>query len=237
MKKPLIGVTPLYDDRMTSYWMIPGYMKGILQAGGLPVILPFIQNPEDVSQLVSQLDGLLFTGGPDVNPLLYGEEVIMESGILAPQRDILEVACLREAVERDLPCLGICRGLQLMNVVMGGSLYQDMETQHPTRTEHDQDHPYDALTHDVEIVAGSPLAQWTGGALEMRVNTLHHQAVKELAPGLAVMARSKGEDIVEAIWAPDKKFFCAVQWHPEFAHSKHPEHQAIFDAFVEACRK
>ena len=237
MKQPLIGLTPLYDDRMQSYWMVPGYMKGILKAGGTPVILPLIQEKEQVCELMQRLDGLLVTGGPDVNPALYGEEVILESGILAPFRDIMESACLREAVAQDIPALGICRGMQMMNAFMGGSLYQDLETQHPGPTVHSQGEPSYKTTHFVDVVEESPLHRWLGGAAELAVNSFHHQAVKEVAAKLKPMAVSREDGIIEAIWAPEQTFFCGVQWHPERLYARSEQHQATFNAFVEACRR
>ena len=131
MKKPMIGITPLYDDRLMSYWMIPGYMKGVMAAGGIPVILPLTNKDEDMDEIMSRLDGFLITGGPDIDPRLYGEEVVIESGILTPNRDHTEMSVLKKAIALNKPCLGICRGMQLMNVAMGGTLYQDLASQHP----------------------------------------------------------------------------------------------------------
>ena len=235
MKKPLIGVTPLFDDRMNSYWMIPGYMKGIMKAGGVPVILPLTNDGDSIDEMMSRLDGVLITGGPDVDPRLYNEEVVMESGILTPFRDHLEMAVIRKAIEVDKPCFGICRGMQMMNVAMGGTLYQDLDSQHPDDADHLQPKPADKPYHDVDVKAGTPLHDWVKADV-LGVNTLHHQAVKDLAPGLEVQAIAHGGDLVEAFWAPDRKFYCGVQWHPEFLFHKYPQHLAVFQAFVDACK-
>ena len=235
MKKPMIGITPLYDDRLMSYWMIPGYMKGVQACGGIPVILPLTNKEEDMEEIMSRLDGFLITGGPDIDPRLYGEEVVIESGILTPNRDHTEMSVLKKAIELDKPVLGICRGMQIMNVAMGGTLYQDLASQHPEDCDHTMPKPAIKPYHEVDIMKDTPLYQWIGQEV-LGVNTLHHQAVKDLAEGLTVQAISKGGDLVESFWAPDKKFYCGVQWHPEFLFQKYPEHKTIFQAFVDACK-
>ena len=235
MKKPMIGITPLYDDRLMSYWMIPGYMKGVQACGGIPVILPLTNKEEDMEEIMSRLDGFLITGGPDIDPRLYGEEVVIESGILTPNRDHTEMSVLKKAIALNKPVLGICRGMQIMNVAMGGTLYQDLASQHPEDCDHTMPKPAIKPYHEVDIMKDTPLYQWIGQAV-LGVNTLHHQAVKDLAEGLKVQAISKGGDLVESFWAPDKKFYCGVQWHPEFLFQKYPEHKTIFQAFVDACK-
>ena len=235
MKKPMIGITPLYDDRLMSYWMIPGYMKGVQACGGIPVILPLTNKEEDMEEIMSRLDGFLITGGPDIDPRLYGEEVVIESGILTPNRDHTEMSVLKKAIAMNKPVLGICRGMQIMNVAMGGTLYQDLASQHPEDCDHTMPKPAIKPYHDVDIMKDTPLYQWIGQEV-LGVNTLHHQAVKDLAEGLKVQAISKGGDLVESFWAPEMKFYCGVQWHPEFLFQKYPEHKAIFQAFVDACK-
>ncbi|MBQ6685444.1 MAG: gamma-glutamyl-gamma-aminobutyrate hydrolase family protein, partial [Firmicutes bacterium] len=194
MKKPMIGITPLYDDRLMSYWMIPGYMKGVQACGGIPVILPLTNKEEDMEEIMSRLDGFLITGGPDIDPRLYGEEVVIESGILTPNRDHTEMSVLKKAIELDKPVLGICRGMQIMNVAMGGTLYQDLASQHPEDCDHTMPKPAIKPYHEVDIMKDTPLYQWIGQKV-LGVNTLHHQAVKDLAEGLKVQAISKGGDL------------------------------------------
>ena len=235
MKKPMIGITPLYDDRLMSYWMIPGYMKGVQACGGIPVILPLTNKEEDMDEIMSRLDGFLITGGPDIDPRLYGEEVIIESGILTPNRDHTEMSVLKKAIALNKPVLGVCRGMQIMNVAMGGTLYQDLASQHPEDCDHTMPKPATKPYHEVDIMKDTPLHQWIGQDV-LGVNTLHHQAVKDLAEGLKVQAISKGGDLVESFWAPEMKFYCGVQWHPEFLFQKYPEHKTIFQAFVDACK-
>ncbi|MBO5666574.1 MAG: gamma-glutamyl-gamma-aminobutyrate hydrolase family protein [Firmicutes bacterium] len=160
---------------------------------------------------------------------------MIESGILTPNRDHTEMSVLKKAIAMNKPCLGICRGMQIMNVAMGGTLYQDLASQHPEDCDHTMPKPAIKPYHDVDIVEGTPLHQWIGKEV-LGVNTLHHQAVKDLAPGLEVQAISKGGDLVESYWAPEMKFYCGVQWHPEFLFQKYPDHMTIFQAFVDACK-
>lgn len=136
MKKPIIGVTPLFDRERDSYWMLPGYLEGLEQAGAIPIVLPLPEDLDDLPQLVSLCDGLLFTGGQDVSPALYGETPKPTCGEICPARDRMEQALLHLALERDLPVLGICRGIQFLNAVLGGTLYQDLPTEHPSQTQH-----------------------------------------------------------------------------------------------------
>ena len=123
MEKPIIGVTPLWDEEKKSYWMLPGYLEGVKEAGAIPVILPLTTNGADIAQLVDLCDGFLFTGGQDVDPQLYGEAMEPFCGELCPARDALEQELLRQALERDKPILGICRGIQFLNAALGGTLY------------------------------------------------------------------------------------------------------------------
>ncbi|MBR2002102.1 MAG: gamma-glutamyl-gamma-aminobutyrate hydrolase family protein, partial [Firmicutes bacterium] len=189
----------------------------------------------DMEEMMSRLDGFLITGGPDIDPRLYGEEVVIESGILTPNRDHTEMSVLKKAIAMNKPVLGICRGIQIINVAMGGTLYQDLASQHPEDCDHTMPKPAIKPYHDVDIMKDTPLYQWIGQEV-LGVNTLHHQAVKDLAEGLKVQAISKGGDLVESFWAPEMKFYCGVQWHPEFLFQKYPEHKAIFQAFVDACK-
>lgn len=132
MRKPVIGVVPLIDAERESFWMLPGYMEGIQDAGGLPVMLPLTDDSADVKELTALCDGILFTGGHDVSPELYGEETLPVCGETCPGRDKLEVPLLLEAMARDKSVLGICRGFQLINTALGGTLYQDLPAQRPS---------------------------------------------------------------------------------------------------------
>lgn len=237
VRRPVIGVTPLVDEQRESYWMLPGYFEGVLEAGGVPVMLPLTDEVEVLERALSACDGLLIAGGQDVAPEVYGEaapEAVALVGETCPERDRMEAALLPLALERDLPVLGICRGIQVINALLGGTLWQDLPAQRPSGVEHHGAPPYDVPVHTVEVAAGTPLAEAIGSG-EHAVNNYHHQAVRELAPGLEVMAVSP-DGLVEALWRPASAFLWAVQWHPEFAHRVDEASRQIFSAFVEAAR-
>ena len=236
MSKPLIGITPLYDYNLSSWWMIPGYAEGIMKAGGVPVIMPFSDDPEITEELVSKLDGFIITGGPDVNPALYGEDATLQLGLLAPKRDVNEKLIYEFIRKQNKPVLGICRGHQLINVLEGGTLYQDLPSQKPSETRHSQREANYIMTHKVDVLEGTPLCQWLNGGREMDVNSYHHQAVKDLAPGLKPMALSKEDHLVESFYHPERRFTVGIQWHPELAYKDNPIHEVIFKALVEASR-
>ena len=253
--KPIVGVMPLWDIEKNSLWMLPKYLDGVTLAGGIPFVFPFIQGEseaDDLKRLAAMCDGFLFTGGPDVSPALYGEEVLNESVICVERRDRMEQIVLQEALAAQKPILGVCRGVQFINVMMGGTLYQDIPTQHPSDVNHRQDPPFDAPAHQVEIVKDSPLWECLfgpGAGLgdrmlavnsmrhqdegRLAVNSMHHQAVKEVAPKLEVMAISE-DGLVEALCMPDYPFLWAVQWHPEVVVWNDENSRKIFRAFVDA---
>lgn len=230
--KPVIGVMPLVDEERESLWMLPGYFEGIADAGGIPVMLPLTYDEDVLRQLVGMCDGLLFTGGHDVSPQLYGERPISASVIFSNERDAMESIALREGMKGEKAILGICRGIQFINAALGGSLYQDLPTQHPSGIEHHQKPPYDIPVHEVEIAADTPLHTLLG-VDRLAVNSYHHQAVKTIAPGLKAMATAE-DGLTEAVYKPDYPFLWAVQWHPEFSFKRDPAARAIFHSFTRA---
>lgn len=233
-KRPVIGLVPLYDEIKESYWMLPGYMKGLEEAGAVPVMIPLTENPEIIGQLLELFDGILLPGGHDVDPALYGEKPTEACGELCTFRDRMERLVLKGALEADKPVLGICRGIQFMNVFMGGTLYQDLPTEHPGSVNHHMTPPYHQPAHETFVEKDSFLYRILGKD-RLEVNSYHHQAIKELAPGLKTAA-SAADGLVEAIWMPDRKFVAAVQWHPEFSCQVNEDSRKLFQAFVEACR-
>ena len=232
---PVIGVAPLWDDEKDSLWMLPGYFDGIRQAGGLPIMLPLTDDPQDIMQLAMLCDGFLFTGGHDVSPALYGETPIDASVVCCPGRDAMETYMLHEALRLDKPVLGICRGIQFINAALGGTLYQDLPTQHPSDVAHHQRPPYDRPAHTVSVLPDTPLAQLLGCG-QLPVNSYHHQAVRDLAPDLVPMAISS-DGLTEALVKPDARFLWAVQWHPEFSFRTDENSRRIFAAFLNAALK
>lgn len=232
--KPLVGILPLFDEKKDSYWMLPGYMNGIINAGGIPVMIPFVKDKEDIKQLSESFDGFLFTGGADIDPAYYDEEKKDTCGDLVPYRDTMESQLFKEVYALNKPILGICRGHQLINVLCGGTLYQDLPTEYQSTISHRMKPPYDNKWHTVTIVDQTPLKSCLNKTI-LPVNSCHHQAVKELGHDLLPMAISE-DGLIEACYAPNKKFVWGVQWHPEFMH-KEKESQIIFKEFIRKCRK
>lgn len=231
--KPIIGLIPLYDDKLSSYWMLPGYMKAIEEAGGAPFMLPLSTDTDVLDRLFDICDGLLITGGHDISPALYGEAPLECCGTLCPDRDFMEEYLFSRAMEKDLPVFGICRGIQIMNALLGGSLYQHLPLQHPSGISHSMTPPYDKPVHTVDVPCGTMLSGIIGSGTHS-VNSYHHQAVKELASAAVCEAISE-DGLVEALSVKGKRFMLAVQWHPEFSYRSDPKGSELFKAFVNAC--
>ena len=230
MKKPIVGILPLWDDVKESIWMLPGYMDGLIQAGAIPMILPFTEDKTDLKQVSALCDGFLFTGGQDVSPRLYNEDPIEGLVCTCEKRDLLEAVILKMAMRADKPVLGICRGIQFINVMLGGSLYQDLPSQHPSEINHHGHAPYDQPVHNVKIIRESPLYSCLEAEI-LPVNSYHHQGIKKIADGLDIMAVAP-DGIVEAFCKPDQRFLWAVQWHPEFSYKTDINSRKIFSEFV-----
>ncbi len=231
--RPIIGLIPLMDENKESYWMLPGYMKAVAQAGATPIMLPLTTDAEILDHSLSLCDGLLLTGGHDVSPAVYDAEKIPQCGTPCDLRDEMESYLLGRALDEDMPILGICRGLQFMNAYLGGTLYQDLPTQHPSPVDHQMTPPYDSTVHSVSLVSGTPLAK----LLEVEslgVNSYHHQAVETLAPALTAAAYAP-DGLVEAAYLSDKKYALGIQWHPEFSYQSDPLAMKIVTDFVSKC--
>lgn len=229
MNRPLIGITVNCDYRQHYYWLPVAYCRRIYQAGGVPLLLAPMEE-EAAGKVLSPLRGLLLGGGGDISPLYLGEEPLPGLGEVDPERDRWDFALAREAIRRRLPVLGICRGLQVMNAVSGGSIIQHLEEE--GLLQHEQLAPRCFPSHSVIIKPGSLLAAITGKG-NMAVNSFHHQALKTPAPGFIVSAEAP-DRIIEALERPAHPFCLGVQWHPEAL--EHPASGAIFVAFIKACR-
>ena len=230
MERPVIGVIPLWDEKKDSIWMLPGYMQGLEEAGAVPVILPLTVSETVLKQTADLFDGFLFTGGHDVNPKLYEQEKTDRCGEVCEERDRMEAYIFHEAVlKQNKPALGICRGIQLFNVLLGGSLYQNIPTELPSAISHVKGPPYDVPAHSVRILSKSPLYELIGKE-RIEVNSYHHQGINRIAEGLEVMALTD-DGLVEAVYMPDRFYVWAVQWHPEFS-LKDEISKKIFVSFV-----
>ena len=230
-KSPIIGVTPLWDAERKSVWMLPDYLDGIKAAGGVPVVLPIEMSEADADRIVETCDGFLFTGGQDVAPELYGTKDATGTVVPSPERDKLETLLLSKALQADKAILGICRGLQFINAFLGGTLWQDLPSQHPSDIVHRQGKPYSVPTHKVSLTGE---LQTLLGKDTLEVNTLHHQAIKDLGRDLEPMAESP-DGLIEAVKMVGKRFVCAVQWHPEYMFKTDGDSLRVFSWFVEQC--
>ena len=232
--RPLIGYVPNVDEHRHSVWTRYHYSEMIVAAGGTPLILSPDGDEEDVERVVDALDGILFAGGADVDPHLYGQEHTKELTQTEPLRDAYEPVLYRKAYEADIPVLGICRGTQFLNVMHGGTLYQDIATALPGSYEHDMLAPYDVPSHGLLVYEDNPLRDILGTS-QCSVNSAHHQALCEVGEGLEVTARST-DGIIEGIWDPSRRWMLGVQWHPEFVYANDEKELALARAFVDACR-
>lgn len=240
--KPLIGITADTireqppSERLMKYGQSYTYSDAILAAGGVPIILPVTKNIEQVRDVSILLDGIVFAGGNDVHPKLYGHEITGARNIdLA--RDQHELRLLGNALSSRKPVLAICRGLQLLNVAMGGTLYQDIATDVPEAINHNgykRNEGVDILLHDLDIERGSRLARILG-TTAIQSNSFHHQAIDALAPSLHATAWAP-DGIIEAVETDNDHFLIGIQAHPESIPTRiEPRWRKLFKAFVDAC--
>lgn len=235
MRKPLIGLTPQYDYDRNRVWIGPNYLNAIRSAGGVPLLLPLQAEKEELTAAAGVCDGILFTGGPDIDPFRFGEETIRQCGVVVPERDKMEESLFDIVLPSGKPILGICRGIQVLNVFLGGTLYQDITAQFPSDLSiaHSQQSGNSVLTHSVLVKEGTLLSQSLTKDY-IKVNSFHHQAVKDVAPSLKVAGVS-ADSLIEAVYLPGHPFFLGVQWHPEHLFDTNEDALRIFQAFVTAC--
>ncbi len=233
--KPVIGITCDYDHVSHASIVHEGYHRAISIFGGLPILLPGNNNKNDIIQLLEIVDGILIIGGNDVDPSFFGEPPHRKLGKVNPYRDEFELELVRQAIEKEKAILGICRGLQVINVAMGGTLYQDIESQlSNTPICHRQKAPTWYPIHSVEMVKGSKLSKIVG-IDDIRVNSFHHQAVKDIAPGFNVAGYAP-DGIIEAIEMKDHPFVLGLQWHPERMVGKYSHGDMIFKNFIDTIK-
>ena len=237
--KPVIGVTPDFNagdradmgGREPTYFLRARYIRAIEELGGIPLILPLVAGAAARRRLLDRVDGLLLTGsGPDLSPRLYGERQLYKFPLVSARRANFELELVRQAKSRDLPLLGICGGMQTVNVACGGSLFQDIPSQVRHALDHRQKTRATRVSHPVAVVSKSLLEKVVGKTTIM-VNSSHHQSVKNVAPSLTASAVAP-DGIVEAIESPAHRFFLAIQWHPEFLFERHRVHRRLFEALL-----
>ena len=228
----VIGVTPSRDEKGRIF-VNHDYLDAVQRAGALPLVLPQTEDIPALEETLARIDGLLLTGGADVGPEMYGEEKLPLCGETAPVRDHMEFFLCQKALEMDLPLLAVCRGHEVLNCVLGGTLYQDIAAQYGDQLKHPcYDTPRDQV-HGVAVEKGSLLYRITG--LEsLRVNSRHHQGIKALGAGLKICGYAE-DGLIESVELPGKKFVLGVQWHPESLSDYREEAQKLFNALAEAC--
>ncbi|WP_448522635.1 gamma-glutamyl-gamma-aminobutyrate hydrolase family protein [Pseudothermotoga sp.] len=231
--RPIVGISCSMDEESLKLNM--NYYQAVEEAGGLPILVPILKERESLHWLVDLLDGMIFSGGVDIDPHHYNEEPHPGLGQITPERDELEITLCRILYEMKKPIFGICRGIQLINVALGGTLYQDIKTELPKVLKHYQEAPAYSPTHEVFIEKDSLLFSIVKME-SLRVNSFHHQAVKDVAAVLRVVARAQ-DGVVEAVESSDEGFVLAVQWHPERMFRRYREHFELFKRFVEECAK
>lgn len=229
--RPVIAVSLQGGDVVGHLSLDRNYVNTLVQAGATVVCIPAVQSDELVEQLLGRVDGLLIPGGHDINPELYGQKPNPNNDTPVPSRDTQEPRLINACWKLGLPYLGICRGAQMANVVAGGNLNQDLETE---PINHRQEEPFNAPAHEV-VVEKNSLLYTIVQSERITVNSLHHQAICKLGDGLEVAARAT-DGTIEAAWAPSKDFFLCVQWHPELNFDAQ-HNQKIVAAFLDAARR
>jgi putative glutamine amidotransferase len=233
-----MSITPAANGRPERTTLNSAYLRAVEGAGGVPVMIAPGFDDGTIRELMANSSGLVLTGGGDVDPALYGEApngTQMDS--VSPERDTMEVAALRIALERGLPVLAVCRGMQVLNVGLGGSLYQDLPSQWASDIIHTQtaggEHARDEATHRVRVEAGTCLASILGGT-DVRVNSMHHQALRALGRGVTAAAWAP-DGVIEGVEMPGEHWVLGVQWHPEELIAGHEHARRLFAGFVAAC--
>jgi putative glutamine amidotransferase len=234
-KKPIIGITGAYvkhNDNMEGVYVHHDYHKCVAANGGIPIILPYI-NPEISLETLPLCDGIILSGGEDVDPKLFGQDPHLQLGPTTPERDLAEIALVKYALENNIPLFAICRGVQILNVALGGTLIQDIPSQVKEPIQHSQQNDRSHDTHWVTISRDSKLFEIVGSD-RVRVNSLHHQAIGRVANDLRVVAQSS-DGIVEAVeYIYPTTFTVGVQWHPESMARTNPTMNDMFKEFIKS---
>ncbi len=234
--KPIIGITAAYDFERSTSNLRDDYYEAVIQCGAVPVIIPVTENKSVWVEYLDLCDGLILSGGPDIDAAYFGQSNLPCANEISPVRDSMELYLAQQAIAVDMPILGICRGIQVLNVAAGGSIFQDIYSENSSGKkliQHSQKGPRWFQIHGIHIVENSCLF----GIFKkdtIKVNSFHHQAVSEVAPGFVVNAYSE-DGIIEAISCEGKKFILGVQWHPENLWSRDRFHLKLFERLVAMC--
>lgn len=241
--KPLIGLTPTPELLQMEHGVFrrhalsDNYSMAVEAAGGIPVMLP--AHYADIDAMLDRLDGVIVTGGGDIDPARYGQDPHDKTDGIDAERDVFEQAIVQAAVAREMPILGICRGIQMFNVALGGTLHQDVSDLVPGAVEHRQQSlgiHHEETFQTAELLEGDhPLRALVGGDT-LAINSFHHQSIERLADALVPMAVAE-DGVIEAVYHPGITYGMAVQWHPEMLAPNHTEHAAIFRSLVEAAER
>lgn len=235
MMKPMIGITPVIEKNSENVNVSTANIKAIEQSGGVPIILPLTKDDSIIEEIVSKIDGLYLTGGNDIDPTYFGEEPHPKLGGIHPLRDYFEISIVKKMIEAQKAILGVCRGSQVMNIALGGTMYQDIYSQIDEELlQHQQNAPSDHASHFVDIVKDSLLHQIVG-VERMKVNSRHHQANWKLGEDLQKSATAS-DGVLEAIESKESPFVLGLQWHPENLLLAGDElSRKIYERFIEAC--
>lgn len=233
-RQPIIGLICGHQrENPDRYYVNNSYLNAVVRAGGTPILIPY-QPKEQLLEIVNLLDGLVVPGGIDVDPNRFGESPVVACGEIDPHWDELDLLTIGFALERNLPILAICRGIQVLNVALGGTLVQDIPSQVSEPIKHSQEAPRWYATHDISIQSTSLLGTIWGNA-PARVNSYHHQSINKVGKGLRIVATAP-DGVVEAIESTEHPFVLGVQWHPELMIDHYPVAGRIFEHFIKAAR-
>lgn len=234
--KPLIGLTSQYgySNNIKFNKINYTYIDAIKKAGGVAIILPVVDDKESINRYLNVLQGIVLTGGEDVSPLLYGQEPSREVDTISFDRDRMEMEIIKEAYSKDIPILGICRGIQIINVALGGTLYQDIYKEIPESIGHISGFSIGGAYHSIDIVKDSIMYEIFNKD-RIQVNSQHHQSVKDLGENLKINALSL-DGVIEGIESTNDRFVLGVQFHPEAMIERHQEMLKIFNHFISYCK-
>ena len=232
-EKPLIGLTSSHDVDENRFGVLARYTTAVEQSGGVPIMIPLTESADCIRKYAEICDGVIFPGGDDVHPHVYGACVHEKCGEMTPLRDVLELKLAEMLFELDKPLFGVCRGIQAIGVAFGCTLYQDIPSEYSREICHRQKPPYSMPAHKVNVIKDSLLYKVTGKET-LYTNSMHHQSLKNQGEKITVDAYAD-DGTVEAIEIKGMKFALAVQWHPEHLYHTDPAAKALFDKFVESC--